>query len=194
MSQNENNEYIDYQDEVNLEEESNFDVNSLSFEMDKKLRFYLAGLIEHGGSDLHIKSGSYYRGRIQGEMIKLSDETLTYKDGLQLAKEVLKGRFKDLVRDKSVDFNYKLNEKYRFRGNMFFQADGVSAVFRVIQGKSADTRMVCMSRHHPVRDTNSHPHCATFSSGANHLQQPGFVWVGNGKTLAFTAITILLYQ
>jgi len=132
MSQNGNNEYIDYQDEVNLEEESNFDVNSLSFEMDKKLRFYLAGLIEHGGSDLHIKSGSYYRGRIQGEMIKLSDEILTYKDGLQLAKEVLKGRFKDLVRDKSVDFNYKLNEKYRFRGNMFFQADGVSAVFRVI--------------------------------------------------------------
>ncbi|RUM65978.1 MAG: type IV pili twitching motility protein PilT [Sulfurospirillum sp.] len=100
--------------------------------MDKKLRFYLAGLIEHGGSDLHIKSGSYYRGRIQGEMLKLSDEVLTYKDGLQLAKEVLKGRFKDLVRDKSVDFNYKLNEKYRFRGNMFFQADGVSAVFRVI--------------------------------------------------------------
>ncbi len=132
MSQNENNEYIDYQDEVNLEEESNFDVNSLSFEMDKKLRFYLAGLIEHGGSDLHIKSGSYYRGRIQGEMLKLSNEILSYKDGLQLAKEVLKGRFKDLVRDKSVDFNYKLNEKYRFRGNMFFQADGVSAVFRVI--------------------------------------------------------------
>jgi len=129
MVQNEN---LDCNIEINLEDESNFDVNSLSFEMDKKLRFYLAGLIEHGGSDLHIKSGSYYRGRIQGEMLKLSDEVLTYKDGLQLAKEVLKGRFKDLVRDKSVDFNYKLNEKYRFRGNMFFQADGVSAVFRVI--------------------------------------------------------------
>ena len=125
-------ENISYQDEINLEEESNFDVHSLSFEMDKKLKFYLSGLVEHGGSDLHIKSGSHYRGRIQGEMRKLSDETLSYKDGIQLAKEVLKGRFKDLVRDKSVDFNYKLNEKYRFRGNMFFQADGVSAVFRVI--------------------------------------------------------------
>ena len=125
-------ENISYQDEINLEEESNFEVSSLSFEMDKKLRFYLSGLVEHGGSDLHIKSGSHYRGRIQGEMRKLSDEILSYKDGIQLAKEVLKGRFKDLVRDKSVDFNYKLNEKYRFRGNMFFQADGVSAVFRVI--------------------------------------------------------------
>jgi len=121
-----------YKEEINLEKESEFDVNSLSFEMDKKLKFYLSGLIKHGGSDLHIKSGTVYRGRINGEMIKLSDEVLSYKDGIQLAKEVLKGRFKDLVRDKSVDFNYKLNEKYRFRGNMFFQADGVSAVFRVI--------------------------------------------------------------
>ena len=122
----------DYQEEINLEQESNFNVNDLSFEMDKKLKFYLAGLIEHGGSDLHIKSGTYYRGRIQGEMIKISDETLTYKDGIQLAKEVLKGRFKELVEKKSVDFTYKLNEKYRFRGNMFFQTDGISAVFRVI--------------------------------------------------------------
>jgi twitching motility protein PilT len=122
----------DYQEEINLEQESNFNVNDLSFEMDKKLKFYLAGLIEHGGSDLHIKSGTYYRGRIQGEMIKISDETLTYKDGIQLAKEVLKGRFKELVAKKSVDFTYKLNEKYRFRGNMFFQTDGISAVFRVI--------------------------------------------------------------
>ncbi len=122
----------EYMENINLEEESEFDVNSLSFEMDKKLKFYLAGLVEHGGSDLHLKSGSQFRGRIHGEMIKLSDEILSYKDGIQLAKEVLKGRFKDLVRDKSVDFNYKLNEKYRFRGNMFFQADGVSAVFRVI--------------------------------------------------------------
>jgi twitching motility protein PilT len=122
----------DYQEEINLEEESNFNVNELSFEMDKKLKFYLAGLIEHGGSDLHIKSGTYYRGRIQGEMIKISDEKLTYRDGIQLAKEVLKGRFKELVEKKSVDFTYKLNEKYRFRGNMFFQTDGISAVFRVI--------------------------------------------------------------
>ena len=122
----------DYQEEINLEQESNFNVNDLSFEMDKKLKFYLAGLIEHGGSDLHIKSGTYYRGRIQGEMIKISDETLTYKDGIQLAKGVLKCRFKELVEKKSVDLTYKLNEKYRFRGNMFFQTDGISAVFRVI--------------------------------------------------------------
>ena len=102
------------------------------FKMIKKLEFYLAGLVKHGGSDLHIKSSSLIRGRINGEMMPLSNEILTHADGLQLAKEVLRGRFQELVDKKSVDFNYKLDEKYRFRGNMFFQTDGVSAVFRVI--------------------------------------------------------------
>ncbi|HIO90965.1 MAG TPA: PilT/PilU family type 4a pilus ATPase, partial [Campylobacterales bacterium] len=100
--------------------------------MTKKLEFYLMGLIKYKGSDLHIKSGSLFRGRINGEMLPLSDEILSHKDGIQLAKEILKGRFSELVKNKSVDFNYKLNEQYRFRGNIFFQTDGISAVFRVI--------------------------------------------------------------
>jgi twitching motility protein PilT len=119
-------------DELFVDESEKFDPRELSYEMIKKLNFYLEGLIKYGGSDLHIKSGSYFRGRINGEMLTLSDEILSYKDGLQLAKELLKGRYGELVKKKSVDFNYKLNEQYRFRGNIFFQTDGVSAVFRVI--------------------------------------------------------------
>ena len=34
-----------------------------------------------------------------------------------------------------MDFTYKLNEDFRFRSNIFFQMDGVSAVFRVIPTK-----------------------------------------------------------
>jgi twitching motility protein PilT len=100
--------------------------------MIEKLKFYLKALINYDGSDLHIKSGSLFMGRINGDMTPLSDEILSYQDGLQLAKEVLKSRFSELVENKSVDFNYKLNEQYRFRGNIFFQTDGISAVFRVI--------------------------------------------------------------
>ncbi len=117
---------------TDLKGEVDFEAKELKYEMLNKLKFYLNGLVQHGGSDLHIKSSSLIRGRINGEMIPLSQEILTHSDGLQLAKEVLKGRFKELVEKKSIDFNFKLNEKYRFRGNMFFQTDGVSAVFRVI--------------------------------------------------------------
>jgi len=118
-----------------LRNEKYVDVQQLDFKMLEKLKFYLSGLIKHGGSDLHLKSGAVFRGRINGEMIPLSNEVLTHEDGIQLAKEVLRSRFGELVDQKSVDFNFKLNEEYRFRGNMFFQTEGVSAVFRVIPVK-----------------------------------------------------------
>ncbi len=118
--------------DFDLAHESQFEAEELEFKMLKKLKFYLNGLIQHGGSDLHIKTTATFRGRINGEVVQLSDEILSHADGLLLAKEVLKGRFQELVDNKSVDFTFKLNEKYRFRGNMFFQTEGVSAVFRVI--------------------------------------------------------------
>lgn len=115
-----------------LQAEQDFSIDELDFKMVEKLKFYLQGLIKHGGSDLHIKSGSVFRGRINGEMMPLSNEVLSHDDGIQLAKEVLRSRFKELVEQKSVDFNFKLDDHYRFRGNLFFQTEGVSAVFRVI--------------------------------------------------------------
>jgi twitching motility protein PilT len=118
-----------------LRQEKHVDVEKLDFKMLEKLKFYLSGLIKHGGSDLHLKSGSVYRGRINGEMMPLSNEVLTHSDGIQLAKEVLRSRFAELVDQKNVDFNFKLNDQYRFRGNIFFQTEGVSAVFRVIPVK-----------------------------------------------------------
>ena len=115
-----------------LRQETEVNAKELTFEMVEKLKFYLNGLVKHGGSDLHVKSGSVFRGRINGEMMPLSNEVLSHDDGIQLAKELLRNRFAELVEKKSVDFNFKLDESYRFRGNMFFQTDGVSAVFRVI--------------------------------------------------------------
>ena len=118
--------------DVDIRKESNFNVQELDFRMTKKLKFYLEGLVKYEGSDLHIKSGSTFRGRINGEIMKLSEEILSHEDGILLAKEILKSRFVEFVEKKSIDFNFKLNEKYRFRGNFFFQSDGVSGVFRAI--------------------------------------------------------------
>ena len=112
--------------------EIDVDIKSLTFEMTEKLKFYLNKLIEDKGSDLHVKSGANIRGRINGEIVPMSEEILSYEDGLTLAKELLRGRFKELVEKKSIDFTFKLNEEYRFRVNLFFQVDGVSGAFRTI--------------------------------------------------------------
>ncbi|MDD3462159.1 MAG: PilT/PilU family type 4a pilus ATPase [Sulfurospirillaceae bacterium] len=108
------------------------DVSELTFEMTKKLKFYLSKLVEFKGSDLHLKTGTNIRGRINGEIVSLSKEILTHADGLTLAKELLRGRFPEFVEKKNIDFTFKLNDEYRFRVNIFFQVDGVSAVFRTI--------------------------------------------------------------
>lgn len=115
-----------------MNSKNSVNVNELSFEMTKKLKFYLAKLVKHGGSDLHIKSGSAIRGRIKGEIVQMSKEPLSKNDGIELAKELLRGRFPRFVEEKNIDFTFRLNDEYRFRVNLFFQVDGLSGVFRTI--------------------------------------------------------------
>ncbi|ASM40569.1 PilT/PilU family type 4a pilus ATPase [Campylobacter sp. RM12327] len=108
------------------------DINELDYKQRDRLDVYLKKLVSDNGSDLHFKSGSVVRGRFNGKIKPMSDEIFSQKDGLTLAKELLRTRFDELIEKKSVDFTYTINKDYRFRVNIFFQMDGVSAVFRTI--------------------------------------------------------------
>lgn len=108
------------------------DIDSLTFEQTKRLRKYLKRLIEVGGSDLHIKANSIVRARVNGDIIPFSGEVIFKEDALTLAKELLRSRFGELVEKKDVDLVYIYDDNSRFRVNIFFQTEGVSAVFRLI--------------------------------------------------------------
>ncbi len=116
-------------------DEFKVDVKSLTFEMTLRLKEYLRELVKRRGSDLHIKSDANVRGRIFGNIVKISDDIISKEDSLILAKELLRSRFAELVKNKNVDFTFKLNENYNFRVNVFFQIDGISFVFRTIPAK-----------------------------------------------------------
>ena len=111
------------------------DVSSLTFEQLKKIRAYLKKMIEVGGSDLHIKANAVIRARINGSIVQFSGGIFSKEDALTFAKELLKGRFSEFVEQKELDLVYPFDENNRFRVNIFFQMDGVSAVFRVIPVK-----------------------------------------------------------
>lgn len=96
---------------------------------------YLMKLIELGGSDLHVKSDKVVRGRFNGEIVAMGDAVLDYDRSILIAKEILGANYYNLMKKKSVDFTYKLNDDYRFRSNVFLQMDGVSFVFRTIPTK-----------------------------------------------------------
>jgi len=111
------------------------DVSKLTFEQLKKIRGYLKKMIENGGSDLHIKANSVIRARINGNLVQFSGGILSREDALIFSKELLKGRFAEFVENREIDLVYPFDENNRFRVNVFFQVDGVSAVFRVIPVK-----------------------------------------------------------
>ena len=109
--------------------------NEKKAEMKVILDGYLTKLIELGGSDLHVKSNKVVRGRFNGEIFMMGDKILDYDNSILLAKEILGANYYNLMKKKSVDFTYKLNDDYRFRSNVFLQMDGVSFVFRTIPTK-----------------------------------------------------------
>ncbi len=104
--------------------------------MEKKLQFYLKNLIHNGGSDLHLKSGSIIRLRVNGDLLKLGDRGITYEELDGIAKAILTSeQYETLTTTKELDATYILDEDNRFRLNFFYQMDGLSAVLRIIPVK-----------------------------------------------------------
>ena len=118
-----------------LEGNETIDLDKLDYSKRDFLNKYLEFMVQNGGSDLHIKAGSVIRGRINGELVKFSKEIFSQQDAIELAKVLLRTRYEALIKNKSADFTYALNENYRFRVNIFFQIDGLSMVFRTIPVK-----------------------------------------------------------
>ncbi|SFV59460.1 Twitching motility protein PilT [hydrothermal vent metagenome] len=114
---------------------SDNNIKNLTFEQLNKVRAYLKKMIEVGGSDLHIKANSTVRVRINGKITPFSGGFFSKEDALTFAKELLRGEFAKFVEQKELDTVYVFDEKTRFRVNIFFQMDGVSAVFRIIPMK-----------------------------------------------------------
>ena len=111
------------------------DISSLTFETLDKIRGYMKRMIDAKGSDLHIKANAVVRARVNGEILPLSGEILSKDDALIFAKELLRTRFAEFAEKKELDLVYPYDDTTRFRVNIFFQMEGVSAVFRVIPVK-----------------------------------------------------------
>ncbi len=118
---------------MNEEKYNTVDVSKLTFEQLGNIRKHLSALIKQGGSDLHVKANSVIRMRDENGNIKqFSGKILSRENAMTFAKELLKGDFAEFVENKEMDLVYPFDERNRFRVNIFFQMEGVSAVFRLI--------------------------------------------------------------
>ncbi len=98
----------------------------------QQFRQFLYRMIELGGSDLHLKAGGSIKARIRGDIKPLADVKITKEIAHAICKELFPERYEEFLKTKEMDFNFKLDEKFRFRGNAFFQMEGPAIVMRVI--------------------------------------------------------------
>ncbi len=102
--------------------------------MEEKLKEILYFIHQQEGSDLHILPGSFPIMRKDGDLFVLTQfEVLTSEETERLLFSLLDDEQKQkLLKQKDLDFSFSLDEKTRFRANIYLQFNGWSAAFRCI--------------------------------------------------------------
>jgi twitching motility protein PilT len=98
-----------------------------------KLQNLLCHCISRRASDLHLSSGVPPLLRVDGDLITLSDVALSHDDIHASLMTIMSSAQKShFSQSHECDFSLDVTDVSRFRVNVFQQARGVSAVFRVI--------------------------------------------------------------
>ncbi len=99
---------------------------------------FLKDVVLKKGSDLHFVTGARPMVRIDGKLINLRDEEVTYQEGKTILLEILKPGVRErFLKELDIDLAYQVPNVSRFRVTMFHQSQGVGAVFRVIPDSPA---------------------------------------------------------
>ncbi len=95
---------------------------------------FLKRMVERGGSDLHIKSGSTPKIRINGQITDLSREVLSPIAVDKVLKEVMSDQEREVLEKfQEVDLTYQIRSLGRFRFNVYQQINGVAIAIRHIR-------------------------------------------------------------
>jgi twitching motility protein PilT len=93
----------------------------------------LSGLVERGGSDLHISAGSPPKFRLDGQLMDASPDGLDANETKRLVYSVLNAeQIAKFEKEHELDLSFGIAGLGRFRTNVFLQRGAVSGVFRVI--------------------------------------------------------------
>jgi twitching motility protein PilT len=93
----------------------------------------LQKVLQAGGSDLHLSSGSPPQLRVDGKLNPMEVPVLTPADTKRLAYSVMTDTQKHKFEEKwEIDFSFGIKDLCRFRANVFTQRGTVGAVFRLI--------------------------------------------------------------
>src|ERR1044072_5019184 len=99
--------------------------------MPPTLNQLLKGMVEQGGSDLHITTNSPPQIRVDGTLKPLNVPPLTPTETKQLAYSILTDNQKHRLEENlEIDFSFGIKGLSRFRANVFHQRGAIAAAFR----------------------------------------------------------------
>ncbi len=105
----------------------------------------LDDLLARGGSDLHLIAGQPMRMRIDGELEVCADTPLDADEVAEMAGEILNERARrQFDKEDGADFSHELNERARFRVNLFRHIGGVGMVLRAIPAEALSLEQLDM--------------------------------------------------
>jgi len=94
---------------------------------------FLKVMVEQGGSDLHLSTGSVPIMRVHGRMQRIKFRELTDKDTEALVFGIMEEEWRqEFQANQDFDFAYEIEGLARFRVNVFLQRRGMAAVLRTI--------------------------------------------------------------
>jgi twitching motility protein PilT len=104
--------------------------------MDVTMTELLQATIDEGGSDLHIRAYMPPELRVHGELLPLSDESLTEEEAYQLVREIADDeQMNEVEKNGGADFALAHPDGTRFRVSIFKERKRYGAVLRQIPSK-----------------------------------------------------------
>lgn len=110
---------------------------STNIKAQHKMRSLLETVIQQGASDLHLSVGSYPTLRINGSLVPLTQGSpLTKEESAELVfSHMTDVQREKLEKDLSVDYSFAVEDKARFRCNIFYQMGVISGAYRLVSSK-----------------------------------------------------------
>ncbi len=113
----------------------------------------LRQIVENKASDLHLTAGSAPMARIYGELVALDYPRLSTENVEDLLRQIVKDYHMQKLKDEwELDFSHSIPGISRYRGNVMYQRNSLSAALRAIPyeipkleslGLPADIRKLC---------------------------------------------------
>lgn len=112
-----------------------YDINNRTMEnYQEKLKDLLIATAKQNASDLHLAVGRKPTLRIDGSLVALQKEPILTPEAAEglISALLIPEQKEKLLRDKQLDFAYNLEDKARFRVNVYFQRGYLAAALRTI--------------------------------------------------------------